>query len=72
LGLIGVVVVGVRTKSRKRGLVLLAFSLGILLTAIGCATARQIQGTPSGTVTVTVTGSTASFTHVTTLTLTVN
>jgi hypothetical protein len=71
LGLIGVVV-GVRTKSRRRGLVLLAFSLGILLTAIGCATARQIQGTPSGTVTVTVTGSTTGFTHTTTFTLTVN
>jgi hypothetical protein len=72
VGLIGVVVVGVRRKSRKKTLILGGFSLMALLLAIGCGAGQQTPGTSSGTSTVTVTGSTASFTHSTTFTLTVN
>jgi hypothetical protein len=72
MGLIGVVVVGVRRKSRKKAIVLCAFSLLVLLMAIGCGSRQQTPTIPSGASTVTVTGSTTSFTHSTTFTLTVN
>ena len=71
MGLVGVVVVGVRRKSR-RALILGALSLLIMLMAIGCGGRHETPGTPSGTSTVTVTGSTTGFTHSTTFTLTVN
>ena len=72
MGLIGLVVVGVHRKSRKRALILGACSLTVLLMAIGCGARQQTPGIPSDTSTVTVTASTTSFTHSTTFTLTVN
>ena len=74
MGLIGLVVVGVRRKSRKRVVILGAFSLMVLLMTMGCGalqTGPGIVGTPPGTFTVTMTGSNASFTHSTTVMLTV-
>jgi hypothetical protein len=72
MGFIGVVFVGVRRKSRRKALILGAFSLIVLLMAMGCGGHQPTPGTPRGTSTVTVTGSTTSFTHSTTFTLTVN
>jgi hypothetical protein len=72
MGSISVVVIGVRRRSRKKALILGAFSLMVLLLAIGCGALQQTPGTPSGATTVTVTGATTSFTHSTTFTLTVN
>jgi hypothetical protein len=72
IGLMGMMVAGVRRKSRKKALILGAFSLVVLLMAIGCGALQQTPGTPSGASTVTVTGSTTGFTHSTTFTLTVN
>lgn len=72
MGLIGVVLVGVRRKNRKKALIIGVFSLMVLLMTIGCGSRQQIPGTPSGTSTVTVTASTSSSTHSTTFTLTVN
>ena len=74
MGLIGLVVVGVRQKSRKKVVILGALSLMVLLLTMGCGalqTGAGIVGTPPGTFTVTLTGSNASFTHSTTVTLTV-
>jgi hypothetical protein len=74
LGLIGVVVLGGRRKSRKKSVVLGAFSLMAVLMTVGCGgrgSQETIPGTPLGTSTVTVTGSTTAFTHSTTFTLTV-
>jgi hypothetical protein len=72
VGFMGLVVVGVRRKSRKKSLVLSALLLMLLLAAMGCGGHQQTAGTPRGTSTVTVTGSTANFTHTTTFKLTVN
>jgi hypothetical protein len=75
VGLIGLVLVGVRGKSRttRKRLLLVVFSFMVLLMTMGCG-ALQVTpgtaGTPSGTFTVTMTGSNASFTS-TTFTLTV-
>jgi len=73
LGLLGVVVTGVRRKSRNKTLLLSAFSLLVILILAGCGghTQQTVPGTPPGTSTVTVTGSNTSFTHSTTFTLTV-
>jgi hypothetical protein len=75
LGLIGVVVLGGRRKSRKKSVVLGAFSLMVVLMTVGCgggsSSQETIPGTPLGTSAVTVTGSTTAFTHSTTFTLTV-
>lgn len=77
MGLIGVVVVGACRKTRKKAVILVAFSLLVVLMAIGCGGRSQqtpvaVPGTPAGIFTVTVTGSTTGFTHSTTFTLTVN
>jgi len=77
MGLIGVMLLGGRRnnrkKSRKRSVVLGAFSLMLVLMTAGCGGRSQetIPGTPLGTSTVTVTGSTTAFTHSTTFKLTV-
>jgi hypothetical protein len=75
-GLFGMVVVGVRKKSRKKAVVLATFSLLLMLLMIGCGGgyvgSGTVPGTPSGTSTVTVTGASTNFTHSTTLRLTVN
>jgi hypothetical protein len=73
LGLIGVVVLGGRRKSRKKSVALGAFSLMVVLMTVGCGGSSQetIPGTPLGTSAVTVTGSTTAFTHSITFTLTV-
>jgi len=73
MGLMGLVVIGVRRKNRKKS-VALGVSLMLMLTIVGCGgrSTVTVPGTPLGTSTVTVTGATTSFTHSTTLTLTVN
>jgi hypothetical protein len=76
LGLFGVVLLGGRRKQRKKAAIVSAFTLMLVLLAMGCGGHTKqppatIPGTASGTSTVTVTGSTASFTHSTTFTLTV-
>jgi hypothetical protein len=74
MGLIGLVVVGVRRKSRKKVVIFGALSVTVLLMTMGCGalqTGPGTVGTPPGTFTVTMTGSNASFTHSTTVTLTV-
>ena len=75
MGLMGLVVVGVRRMSRKRVVILSGFSLIVLMMTMGCGalqTGLGTTGTPPGTSTVTMTGSTTGFTHSTTFTLTVN
>jgi hypothetical protein len=77
MGLIGVVVIGGRRKSRKKAAILVTLSLMAVLMAVGCGghsqqTPSTVPGTPSGTSRVTVTGSTTGSTHSTTFTLTVN
>jgi carboxypeptidase family protein len=77
VGLIGVVIVGVRRRNRMKALIFAAVSLIVLLMATGCGgrseqTPVPVPGTPSGISTVTVPGSTGGFTHSTTFTLTVN
>jgi hypothetical protein len=73
-GLLGMVVVGVRRKSGK-AVVLATFSLVLMLLMIGCGGGHvgsgTVPGTPSGTSTVTVTGTSTHFTHSATLRLTV-
>jgi hypothetical protein len=73
-GLLGMVVVGVSKKNRKRTRMLHAMAMMVLLTVSGCGTHTQqtIPGTPPGTSTVIVTGSTTGATHSTTFTLIVN
>jgi len=68
VGLIGMVVVGARRKSRR---ILVALPLVVLLLIVGCGGRSQetVGGTPPGTSIVTVTGSTANSTHSTTFTL---
>ena len=74
MGLMGVVVLGVRRKSRRKALLLAAFSLIVTLMGAGCGghSEPSVSGTPPGTYTVTVTGSNASFIHSASLRLTVN
>jgi hypothetical protein len=77
MGLIGVVVIGARKKSRKKAAILGTLSLMAVLMAAGCGGHSQplpvaVSGTPSGTSTVTVTGATNGSTRSTTFTLTVN
>lgn len=72
MGMVGIVVVGVRRKSQRKIVVLGAFTLLLLLTVVGCGAHPETSGTLAGTSTVTVTGSTSSFTHSTTISLTVN
>jgi len=72
MGLIGMVILGGRRKNYKKSIALGAFSLMILLMTIGCgggSTLHTVPGTPPGTSTVTVTGSTTAFTHSTTFNL---
>jgi Carboxypeptidase regulatory-like domain/MBG domain len=77
LGLVGVVLMSGRRKSRKTAGILGFLAMIVVLTAVGCG-GRSVQppttvsGTPQGTSTITVTGSNAGFTHSTTFTLTVN
>jgi hypothetical protein len=72
MGLIGVVISGARKKSRcKTTLGIVAFVVMLLSVGCGSVSFPRTQGTPIGTSTVTVTGSTGTFTHSTTLTLTV-
>ena len=72
MGLVGLFVVGVRRKRRKGGQALGALLLVLVMTSLGCGAHRETVGTPLGTSTVTVTGSTTNFTHTTTFKLTVN
>jgi hypothetical protein len=80
MGLIGVVVLGARQKSRRKTGILATFSLMLvvmtMLMTISCGGgsigSTAVSGTPPGTSTVTVTGKTTNFTHSTTLRLTVN
>jgi hypothetical protein len=73
MGLVGMVILGGRRKTSKKSIALGAFSLMIVLMTIGCggggSSLHTVPGTPPGTSTVTVTGSTAAFTHSTTFTL---
>jgi hypothetical protein len=72
MGLVGMVVVGLGKGSRR---LLIPGALAILILLIvvaGCGGHQGTAGTPPGTSTVTVTGSTTSFIHATTFTLTVN
>jgi hypothetical protein len=75
LGWLGLVVIG-RKKFRKASLILGALALMLVLLAVGCGgsphTPVTVPGTPAGSYTITVTGSTTGFTHSTTFTLTVN
>ena len=74
IGLIGIVFAGVRRKGRNKVSILAFFSLMLVLMTVGCGSdfdAGRVSGTPPGTSTVTVTGSTAGITRSTTLTLTV-
>ncbi len=73
MGLMGLAVIGARRKNRKKSVVL-GVSLMLVLMIVGCGgrSTVTVPGTPPGTSTVTVTGSTTSFTHSTTLTLTVD
>jgi hypothetical protein len=77
LGLIGLVVMGGRKKTRKTFVILGALSLMIVLVASGCggrsqSMAAPVPGTPAGTSTVTVTAATTGSTHSTSFMLTVN
>jgi Carboxypeptidase regulatory-like domain/MBG domain len=78
LGLMGVIVMGSRKKGRRAVVILGALSLMAVLLAVGCGGSPQphnpvtVPGTPAGTSTITVSGSTTSFTHSTTFTLTVD
>jgi hypothetical protein len=63
-----------RRKSCKKVVILGAFSMMVVLMTMGCGalqTGPGTIGTPPGTFTVILTGSNASFTHSTTVTLTV-
>ena len=76
MGLIGLASTGVRRKNRKsrKSVLLGAFSVMVLLMTMGCGALQATPGTigtPSGTFTVTMIGSNASFSHSTTFTLTV-
>ncbi len=75
LGLIGMVFVGARGKNRLR-VAMGTLALLFLLTSLGCGSGTGsaspgTAGTPIGTSIVTVTGATATFTHSTTIRLTV-
>ena len=81
MGLIGVVVVRGRRKSRRKAGILATFALIVLLMTVmmtvscgggGTIGSGTVSGTPPGTSTVTVSGTNANFTHSTTLRLTVN
>jgi hypothetical protein len=70
--LIGVVVLGGRRKTHKKNIALGAFWLMIVLMNVGCgggSSLHTVPGAPPGTSTVTVTGSTTTFTHSTTFNL---
>ncbi len=74
MGLIGIVFAGIRRKGRNQASMLAFFSLMLVLMTVGCGSdfdIGKVAGTPPGTSTVTVTGSTTSITRSTTLTLTV-
>ncbi|HXO38128.1 MAG TPA: hypothetical protein VN872_05800, partial [Candidatus Acidoferrum sp.] len=77
LGLVGVVLMGGRKKGRRKAGILGFLGMAVVLLAIGCGgrsaqPPTTVPGTPQGTSVITVTGSTAGFTHSTTFTLTVN
>jgi hypothetical protein len=76
MGLVGVVLMGGYRKGRKKVGTVSAMALMMVLLAVGCG-GRSVQppvtilGTPQGTSTITVTGSTSGFTHSTTFMLVV-
>jgi hypothetical protein len=72
IGMIGVVAIGVRRKSRRKPFFLAVLSLMLVLMFIGCGGRPETPGTPTGTSIITVTGSTTGLAHSTTFTLTVN
>jgi hypothetical protein len=77
LGLVGVVLMGGRKKGRRKAGILGFLGMAVVLLAIGCGgrsaqPPTTVPGTPQGTSVITVTGSTAGFTHSTTFMLTVN
>ncbi|HMC32675.1 MAG TPA: hypothetical protein VKL99_17690, partial [Candidatus Angelobacter sp.] len=76
IGLFGIVVIATRRRSRKAaaGFAVLALMLVILLNGCGGhpTTTTPKPGTPAGTSVVTVTATSATFTHSTTFSLTVN
>jgi hypothetical protein len=77
LGLVGVVLVGGRKKGRRKAGVLAFFAITMVLLAVSCGghssqpPPTTVLGTPQGTSTISVTGSTTGFTHSTTFKLTV-
>lgn len=74
-GLIGIVVIGSKRKSRKATVILSALLLILmLLPAVGCGSSSAVAPprTPAGTYTITVSGTNGTATHTTTFNLTVN
>jgi hypothetical protein len=76
IGLVGVVLLGGYRKGRKKVGIVSAMTLMTVLLAVGCGGRSvpppvTILGTPQGTSTITVTGTTSGFTHSTTFTLVV-
>jgi hypothetical protein len=77
LGLVGVVLVGGRKKGRRKAGMLGFFAITMVLLSVSCGghssqpPPTTVLGTPQGTSTISVTGSTTGFTHSTTFTLTV-
>jgi hypothetical protein len=76
MGLVGVVLLGGYRKGRKKVGIVSAMALMTVLLAVGCGGRSvpppvTILGTPQGTSTITVTGTTSGFTHSTTFTLVV-
>ena len=71
-GVMGLVLIGARKKNRKGAVLFGVLSLMIAMLAVGCGGHTTTPGTPQGTSTITVIGTTAGFSHSTTFTLTVN
>lgn len=73
LGLMGIVFAGTFRKNRKATVIFTASSLLLILSIlIGCGGGSSKPGTPLGTSTVTVTATSGSVTHTSTVSLTVN
>jgi hypothetical protein len=73
LGLFGMAVIATGRKRRSLGAVVLTLlAAGVLTFLVGCGGGRSYNGTPRGTYTVTVTGTSGNVSQSTTFNLTVN